>query len=121
MVLCHRGTLDALVYWLRNGWEEAECFSFTEMTREAHLARYYGVIHLETAAIGAERHYQRWPVAHRPESVEEAATVDAYCKRSWDGHERRVVIDNTNRDWQERADVACSTLRSWFSSFLSAS
>jgi hypothetical protein len=29
VLLCHRGTLDALAYWLRNGWDEGKFFAAT--------------------------------------------------------------------------------------------
>jgi predicted ATPase len=43
VLVCHRGTLDPLAYWLRNGWEEVDFFALTGMTeaareREARLA-----------------------------------------------------------------------------------
>src|SRR5438105_2945600 len=45
-LLCHRGALDALAYWLRAGWCEGEFFALVEMSREELFARYRGVIHL---------------------------------------------------------------------------
>jgi hypothetical protein len=81
VLICHRGTLDPLAYWLRNGWDESEFFEYTEMSRDEHLRRYHGVIHLQTAAIGAEAYYRRWPDAHRPETVEQAAEIDRLCAR----------------------------------------
>jgi len=56
VLICHRGTLDPLAYWLRNGWPEAEFFALTQMMRAEHFRRYTGVIQLQTAAIGAEAH-----------------------------------------------------------------
>jgi hypothetical protein len=60
VLLCHRGTLDALACWMRNGWEEGEFFAATGMSREEHYRRYLSVIHLQTVAIGAEGCYRRW-------------------------------------------------------------
>lgn len=68
VLVCHRGTLDALAYWLRSGWNEEEFFRLTEMSRDTHFGRYDAVIHLQTAATGAEAEYRRWPDAHRPET-----------------------------------------------------
>ena len=53
VLICHRGTLDPLAYWLRNGWDEGEFFRLTGMSPEAHVGRYVGVLQLQTAAIGA--------------------------------------------------------------------
>lgn len=106
VLLCHRGTLDPLAYWLRNGWDEGEFFAYTETTRDEHFRRYSGVIHLQTAAIGAEEHYRRWPDAHRPETLEQAAETDRLCARAWSGHPRYTLIDNAGRDWPDKARTA---------------
>ncbi|MHB8958936.1 MAG: AAA family ATPase [Candidatus Limnocylindrales bacterium] len=66
VILCHRGSLDALAFWRQRGWSPGEFYAFTRTTREGHYARYAGVIHLVTAANGAPAAYARWPDAHRP-------------------------------------------------------
>jgi hypothetical protein len=83
------------------------------MSREEHFRRYFGVIHLQTAAIGAEAYYRRWPEAHRPETVAQAAEVDGLCARAWSGHPRYVVIDNVNRNWSAKALSAQDVLVHW--------
>jgi hypothetical protein len=112
-LLCHRGTLDALAYWLRNGWDEDEFFEATGMSRGEHHQRYFGVIHLQTAAIGAEDYYCRWPDAHRPETVVQAAETDRLCARAWRGHPRYVLIENAGRDWAAKARAARDLLARW--------
>jgi hypothetical protein len=64
-ILCHRGSLDPLAYWLDRGWQEEEFFTFTGTTLEMHYQRYAAVLHLVTAADGAIAHYKRWSDAHR--------------------------------------------------------
>ena len=113
VLICHRGTLDPLAYWLRNGWDESEFFECTAMSRDEHYRRYFGVIHLQTAAIGAEAHYRRWPDAHRPETLAQAAEIDRLCVHAWRGHPRYVLIDNADRDWLEKARAARSVLTRW--------
>lgn len=112
-LICHRGTLDPLAYWLRNGWDEQEFFTFTGMSREDHFNRYNGVIHLQTAAIGAEAYYKRWPDAHRPESIEQAAETDKLCARAWGGHPNYCFINNTDRDWYSKSQAAHELLVGW--------
>jgi predicted ATPase len=112
-LICHRGTLDALAYWLRNGWDEAAFFAWTRMSREDHFRRYHGVVHLQTAAIGAESYYHRWPEAHRPETIEQAAEIDRLCACAWNQHPRYSLIDNSRRDWSSKAQVAHDTLAAW--------
>jgi predicted ATPase len=113
ILVCHRGTLDALAYWLRNGWEEQEFFPMIGMTREEHLRRYTGVIHLQTTAIGAASHYSRWPDAHRPETRAEAAEIDHLCVSAWESHPRYVWVENAGRDWPAKAQVVCDVLANW--------
>ena len=106
VLICHRGTLDALAYWLRSGWVEEEFFAFTQTNREDHFRRYAGVIHLQTAAIDANAHYRRWPDAHRPESPSQAAETDQLCSRAWSRHPNYIFIDNNNRDWLAKSQAA---------------
>ncbi len=116
VLVCHRGTLDPLAYWLRNGWDEREFFACVEMSREELFARYLGVLHLQTAAIGAEAHYRRFPDAHRPETPAQAAETDRLCVQAWSGHPRYVLIENVERDWQDKARVAREVLSRWLAS-----
>lgn len=113
VLVCHCGTLDPLAYWLRNGWDEKEFFSLTHMSREEHFRRYFGVIHLQTAAIGAEAHYRRWPDAHRPETLAQAAETDRLCAHAWSAHPRYVLIENTDQDWPDKARAAHDLLTRW--------
>jgi predicted ATPase len=109
VLLCHRGTLDPLAYWSRNGWEQDEFFAST-MSRENHLVRYGGVVHLQTAAVGAEPQYRRWPEAHRPETPAQAAEIDGLCHSAWCTHPRFTTIASSH-DWQDKARRARAALR----------
>lgn len=113
VLLCHRGALDPLAYWLRNGWDEEEFFAFIGMNRESLFRRYYGVIHLQTAAVGAEAHYKRWPDAHRPETIEQAVETDTLCARAWSEHPQYTFIGNAHQDWNEKAHAAHQLLNGW--------
>ena len=114
ILLCHRGTLDPLAYWLRNGWNEDEFFDCTGMTRGQHHQRYFGVIHLQTTAIGAEESYSNWPYAHRPESVEQSAEIDRLLHRAWSGHPRYFVVLNDKVDWEAKSHIVREILKGWF-------
>jgi len=110
VLVCHRGTLDSLAYWLHNGWQEQEFFVMTGMSQEDHLCRYAGVIHLQTTAIEAEAYYHRWPEAHRPETVAQAAELDRLCAYAWSKHPRYILIENAGRTWEEKTKVICAML-----------
>lgn len=113
VLLCHRGTLDPLAYWLRNGWAERDFFAYTETTQDEHFRRYWGVLHLQTAAIGAEAHYRRWPDAHRPETLAQAAETDRLCIHAWRDHPRYTLIDNAGRDWPDKSRATRELLAQW--------
>jgi hypothetical protein len=109
-LVCHRGVLDPLAYWLMVGWEEEEFFPCAGFKRAELLARYTSVLHLQTTAIGAEAFYLRWPDAHRPETAEQAAGIDRSCLRAWDGHHRHVVLENGAGGWEEKSRRAHQAL-----------
>lgn len=113
VLICHRGALDPLAYWLRAGWPEEEFFTLIDMTRSALCERYQAVLQLQSAAIGAPAHYRRWPEAHRPETLEAAAETDRLCAQAWRGHSRYALIDNTARDWTAKAGAALAVLNGW--------
>lgn len=106
LILCHRGTLDPLAYWLDRGWSEDDFFTYTETCREDLFARYSAVIHLVTAADGAPDHYRRWPDAHRPETLEQATYLDRLLERVWHGHPHYFRVDNNGRGWEAKSDEA---------------
>ena len=109
-LLCHRGLLNPLAYWMANGWEEEEFFSFIGLSREQVLSRYTGVLHLQTAALGAKAHYQRWPEAHRGETAQQAAQLDGLCEHAWRGHSQLILIRNHSEVWHDKARDARQAL-----------
>jgi AAA domain len=106
LILCHRGTLDPLAYWLDGGWPEGEFFAFTETQRQDLYRRYAAVIHLVTAADGAAWAYKRWPEAHRPEGPPDAIRIDRLLQQAWGGHPKYFRIDNEERDWAAKSKEA---------------
>lgn len=112
-ILCHRGSLDPLAYWIDHGWREEEFFAYTGTSREDHYQRYTAVLHLVTAAEGAEEYYTRWPPhAHRPETSEEAIHLDHLLHQAWRDHPHYYRIDNQGRNWDQKAALARNSLSS---------
>jgi hypothetical protein len=103
-ILCHRGSLDPLAYWIDRGWPEEAFFTGTETTREAHYQRCAAVLHLVTAADGAAEYYTRWPDAHCPEQIEDAIRLDGLLHRVWRDHPCYHRIDNLGRRWVKKAE-----------------
>lgn len=99
VVLCHRGSLDPLAFWIRKGWPESEFFRITSTNREEHLARYAGIIHVETAANGATASYIAHGTVRQVETVEKAIQLDQLCAYAWKGHPNRFVVRNGPGGW----------------------
>ena len=113
VILCHRGTLDPLAYWLDRGWPEDEFFAFTETQRDDLYRRYTAVIHLVTAADGAAWADKRWPEAHRPKEPADAIRIDRLLQQAWGGHPNYFQIDNEGRDWPAKSRSAREILSRW--------
>lgn len=86
IVLCDRGTVDALAYW--PGPEDF--WSAVGTTLREQLQRYHAVIHLRTPR-SEGGHNQRNPL--RIESAVEAAAIDERILHSWDRHLRRFIVE----------------------------
>ena len=113
VVLCDRGTMDTSAYlsaelWqtllTENGWTEVELRD----------GRYDAVIHLVTAALGAEPFYTTENNTVRHETPEQARGLDERLRRAWVGHPRLRVIDN-RADFQDKvrrvSDALCHVIQ----------
>jgi predicted ATPase len=105
-ILCHRGTLDPLAYWLARGWPEGDFYAFTNTRLADHYSRYSAVLHLVTAADGAAVHYRSRPLAHRGETPEEAARLDRLLAHAWGDHPCYHRLGNGPGGWPAKAAKA---------------
>ena len=94
-IVSHRGTLDPCAFWQSFGNSRESFFEMTGTTLEAHYRRYDLVIHMESAAARVPEAYVRYPHAHRPEDIEQAARLDRLLGELWCGHPRYVKIEGT--------------------------
>jgi thymidylate kinase len=93
VLLCDRGVIDGAAYLPRASWEDllrGEGLDEVELRER----RYTAVVHLVTAAYGAEGAYGTLSNAVRYEDVEGARAVDLRLREAWRGHPRLCVIDN---------------------------
>ena len=111
IVVCDRGTLDSLVYWVHIGGDERGYREFTGKSRRDHYDRYTAVIHLETTASNALPHYRRFATGERRETPEEARRIDSLCAEIWGGHPRYSFVANDGRGWEEKAAEARALLK----------
>ena len=85
IVVCDRGAMDASAYMDAPSWQ---ALLDENGWNQVHLrdGRYDCVIHLQTAADGAEPFYNSKTNATRLETPEQACFLDRRCKEVWVGH-----------------------------------
>lgn len=100
IVIADRGTMDASAYMPAGAWTALldEHGWTTPWLRDR---RYEAVIHLVTAADGAEAFYTTENNAVRTETPELARMLDRKVRDAWVGHPCLRVIDNST-DFQEK-------------------
>ncbi|MGZ3725888.1 MAG: ATP/GTP-binding protein [Pseudobdellovibrio sp.] len=91
LIVCDRGSLDALAYWPD---KPEHFFKVMNTSIENEVARYNWVIHLDTAR---EPDYDLSNEI-RTESFMEALALNEKIKQSWSVHPRRIVI-NSEQDF----------------------
>ncbi|MFA6158305.1 MAG: AAA family ATPase [Candidatus Paceibacterota bacterium] len=100
VLLCDRGIVGASAYLPEEGAAEAlndVLFEF-DMDIESARTRYAGVIHMVTAAEGAEGFYTLANNAARDESPEQARELDRRSMKAWLGHPHLAVVANVDRE-----------------------
>ena len=95
VLITHRGTLDPCAFWQSFGHSRESFFTMTSTTVEEHYRRYDLVLHLESAAARVPEAYLRYPQAHRPESIAQAARLDELLGDLWSQHPRYFKIEGT--------------------------
>ncbi|KNE61359.1 hypothetical protein AMAG_06188 [Allomyces macrogynus ATCC 38327] len=101
VVLCDRGTMDPSAYIDRDGWLKIlNKLDLQEV--DIRDNRYDVVVHLVTAADGAEEFYTLENNATRSEGLELARHLDSLVKHAWIGHPHFVVVDNAATDFEKK-------------------
>ena len=110
IIVCDRGTMDISAYMKPEMWEEITAAAGT--SSEQLRARYDAVLHLVSAADGAERFYTTANNAERTEGLELARELDKKVIQAWSEHPHLRVINNhenfdtkINRVLQEISNV----------------
>jgi CYTH domain-containing protein/predicted ATPase len=94
VVVCDRGTMDSAAYLPAAVWQallDEQGWTAAQLRDR----RYDAVIHLVTAAQGAEEFYTTANNTARYETPEEARAVDLRLRDAWLGHPHLRVIDNS--------------------------
>jgi len=92
VVISDRGLLDTKAFMPQEEWQGI----LNEMgwEEEELSARYDSVVHLMSAAAGAEEFYTAENNAARRESPQEARGQDKLILEAWQGHQGHFVVDN---------------------------
>lgn len=93
LVICDRGLMDGSAYIASDLWQ---ALLDERGWTVVHLRdrRYEGVVHMVTAADGAEEYYTLSNNEARYEGVAEAKIVDQKLQQAWVGHSHFSIIDN---------------------------
>src|SRR3990167_1592788 len=105
LILCDRGLMDGSAYLAPEQWtvllEEIGMYE-TEIKDN----RYDMVIHLCTAAKGAEAFYQLQNNEARSESIQDAIKLDDQIIKAWANHPKYVLVSNEMKDFSAKMKQA---------------
>jgi predicted ATPase len=93
VIVYDRGLHDIKAYLPNEIWHEM--LKHYNWTEDDFLNRYDLVVHLVTAAHGAEKFYTTSNNAVRKETPEQARELDDKVKQAWLAHKRHKVVDNS--------------------------
>ncbi|XP_076161711.1 TRPL translocation defect 14 isoform X2 [Ptiloglossa arizonensis] len=94
LIICDRGAMDASAFISKDKWELMMASNGWNNV-ELRDNRYNQIIHMVSAANGAEDFYSTEDHACRSESVEVARELDYKAAAAWVGHPYFDVIDNS--------------------------
>ena len=103
LIICDRGTLDSFAYTNKNVKKEVikkKNWDFNFLCNN----RYDLVVHLVTAAIGAEKYYTLANNKARSEGIDEARRLDNLIAKEWMDHQNMKIIDNTLDGFNAKID-----------------
>lgn len=93
IIICDRGAMDISAYMKPQIWNQITQDVGTS-TQELRDRRYDAVLHLVSAADGAEEYYTTANNEERTEGIELARVLDKKVIEAWSGHPHHRVINN---------------------------
>jgi nicotinamide riboside kinase len=103
LVVCDRGSLDGVAYWPLS---EKNFFCTLKTNREAELARYDWVLHLDTAA----KDFYDYDNPIRTESFNQAQVLNLKVKKAWKNHPQRFIITQ-KEDFLSKMTLSLAVIR----------
>lgn len=101
VILVDRGLMDGSAYVDEDDWQ-ALMDDLGTNTTQLRDNRYDAVLHLVTAADGAEEFYAGINNEARYESVEQAKEKDQKLQQAYQGHSRLFIVDNSCIDFNAK-------------------
>jgi hypothetical protein len=100
IIICDRGAMDTSVFVGESEWSQIMSeLNVSEMQLRDN--RYDCVVHMRTAAIGAESFYTTTGHACRKETISQARVICEKALQAWMGHPYLSIIDNST-DFDEK-------------------
>lgn len=101
VLLCDRGVMDGSAYIEKSLWEQI-LHDYDLNIHRIRDQRYDFVIHISSAANGAEEHFSDKNNAARSETLEFARMIDRRLEEAWIDHPHFVQINNTFNTFEEK-------------------
>lgn len=109
VVICDRGMMEAKAFVTEEAWLDLQVFA--GKTEAQMILAYDVVLHLTTAAKGAEAFYTRENNPARTENLEQARELDDLLLEAWEPHPNRFVIEN-DPEFQKKLDSVWKVISS---------
>jgi hypothetical protein len=119
VVICDRGIFDIPAYLPEDGKVWADVVSRAGLTESAIASRYDGVVHLKTAADGAEKFYTTANNAARTETPEQARALDSAVHKSWETRcgSSKVHVAGNNVSFDDKIKGVGGVVLGWVDKF----
>ncbi|KAF7635927.1 AAA_28 domain-containing protein [Meloidogyne graminicola] len=95
LIICDRGALDPSAYMEKSLWVKL-LGEIKKDVFDLRDNRYNQIVHVVTAADGAEQYYTCLNNKARTESMEEALVQDRKTREAWIGHQCLSIVDNSD-------------------------
>ncbi|CAD5229505.1 unnamed protein product [Bursaphelenchus okinawaensis] len=94
LIICDRGAMDPSAYMPAEGWNKIlNELGLSQF--ELRENRYNQIVHMVTAADGAENYYTLANNAARSEGIKQALEQDRVTRNAWVGHPYVDIVDNS--------------------------
>lgn len=106
IIVCDRGTMDGSAFVDENVWQ-AILDETGWSTIQLRDRRYEAVIHMVTAAEGAEEFFLSELNTIKGVTLEEAKSIDQKLMNAWAGHPQFNIIKNTKKGFSTKISYCC--------------